>query len=294
MKKFLLISLLLIAGATKAENLKQGVLSNVTKLTTGTDRFENPKWSPDGSKIAYTNYGYNNLYVMNANGANKKCISTAEGVGFGYEWSNNSEQIFAADVRYTIESGRKVRKQALWSISIDGKSERLTEDVTRLNQVTKLSSKKYKSTRSSSSLQTVSFSCEPQGLYVVNQFGKKTLINEGPSFCPALSPDGKKVVFNHGNNVCVMNIDGTGKKVLDRGFNPVWANNSQIVYEQSKDDGHTYISSDLYIIGVNGVNKKALTKTSDKMEMCPAISPDGSKIVFTSFSDGQVYSADLK
>lgn len=294
MKKFLLISLLLIAGATKAENLKQGVLSNVTKLTTGTDRFENPKWSPDGSKIAYTNYGYNNLYVMNANGANKKCISTAEGVGFGYEWSNNSEQIFAADVRYTIESGRKVRKQALWSISIDGKSERLTEDVTRLNQVTKLSSKKYKSTRSSSSLHTVSFSCEPQGLYVVNQFGKKTLINEGPSFCPALSPDGKKVVFNHGNNVCVMNIDGTGKKVLDRGFNPVWANNSQIVYEQSKDDGHTYISSDLYIIGVNGVNKKAVTNTSDKMEMCPAISPDGSKIVFTSFSDGQVYSADLK
>ena len=77
MKKFLLISLLLIAGATKAENLKQGVLSNVTKLTTGTDRFENPKWSPDGSKIAYTNYGYNNLYVMNANGASKKCISTA-------------------------------------------------------------------------------------------------------------------------------------------------------------------------------------------------------------------------
>lgn len=294
MKKFLLISLLLIAGATKAENLKQGVLSNVTKLTTGTDRFENPKWSPDGSKIAYTNYGYNNLYVMNANGANKKCISVAEGVGFGYEWSNNSEQIFAADVRYTIESGRKVRKQALWSISIDGTTERLTEDVTRLSQVTKLSSKKYKSTRSALASQKVSFSCEPQGLYVVNQFGKKTLINEGPSFCPALSPDGKKVAFNHGNNVCVMNIDGTGKTVLDRGFNPVWANNSQIVYEQSKDDGHTYISSDLYIIGVSGAGKKALTNTSDKMEMCPAISPDGSKIVFTSFNDGQVYSADLK
>ena len=294
MKKFLLISLLLITGAAKAETVKQGVLSNVTRLTTGTERYENPRWSPDGSKIAFTNYGYNNLYVMNSNGANKKCISTAEGVGFGYEWANDSEQIFAADVRYTVESGRKVRKQALWSISIDGITERLTEDVTRLSQVTKLSSKKYKSTRSALASQKVSFSCEPQGLYVVNQFGKKTLINEGPSFCPALSPDGKKVAFNHGNNVCVMNIDGTGKTVLDRGFNPVWANNSQIVYEQSKDDGHTYISSDLYIIGVSGAGKKVLTNTSDKMEMCPAISPDGSKIVFTSFNDGQVYSADLK
>ena len=112
MKKFLLISLLLITGAAKAETVKQGVLSNVTRLTTGTERYENPRWSPDGSKIAFTNYGYNNLYVMNSNGANKKCISTAEGVGFGYEWANDSEQIFAADVRYTVESGRKVRKQA--------------------------------------------------------------------------------------------------------------------------------------------------------------------------------------
>ena len=91
-----------------------------------------------------------------------------------------------------------------------------------------------------------------------------------------------------------MNIDGTGKRVLDRGFNPYWVGNAQVVYEQSTDDGHTYTSSDLYIIGVNGTNKKALTSTADRMEMCPAVSADGSKIVFTSYNDGQVYCATLK
>ena len=48
------------------------------------------------------------------------------------------------------------------------------------------------------------------------------------------------------------------------------------------------------MINIDGSGKKALTATSDRIEMCPSISPDGKKIVFCSFSDGQIYSADLK
>lgn len=288
------MSMILIPGMMTAETVKEGILTNVTRLTNDAAKYENPQWSPDGTKIAFTNFGYNNLYVMDSNGKNKKQISSDSGVGFGYEWSRDSQEILATDLRYTNVLGKRMRNQALWSISISGKKVRLTPDVKRMNQVTKIKCAKYKSSRRAGKQQKVTFSCEPEGLFVVDAFGNKTLINQGASFCPSLSPNGKMVAFNHGNNVCVMNIDGSNKKVLSQGFNPVWANNSQIVFEQSKDDGHTYISSELYIMNINGTAKKALTNTPDVIELCPSISPDGTKIVYTSFSDGQVYSADLK
>ena len=122
--------------------------------------------------------------------------------------------------------------------------------------------------------------------------GNKKLINAGASFCPALSPDGKKVAFNQMDDVCVMNIDGTGKVVIGRGFNPCWANNSQIVFERTTDDGHTYTSGELYLATIDGASIKQIT-SSNLIEMQPQISPDGNKIVFTSFSDGQIYVADF-
>jgi len=96
------------------------------------------------------------------------------------------------------------------------------------------------------------------------------------------------------DDVCVMNIDGTGKRILGRGFNPSWANNSQIVFEKTTDDGHVYTSGELYMINVDGTNHKQLTKTGNRIEMNASVSPDGTKVAFVSFSDGQVYVADLK
>ena len=290
-------------------------MEGVKQLTNDNARYENPQWSPDGRYIAFTNYGYDNLYVMNADGSAQHRVSDKKGIGFRFQWSIDSREILGTDISRNLVAGKQVRRQAAWAFSLDGKAERLTQDVARMTpaawRYTTAGVKKVMSLdapavernehvatafvkRAASKANNTSFICDPEGLWVVDAQGNKKLINAGPSFCPALSPDGTRVVFNHVNNVCVMNIDGTGKRVLDRGFNPCWVGNAQVVYEQSTDDGHTYTSSDLYIIGVNGTNKKALTSTADRMEMCPAVSADGSKIVFTSYNDGQVYCATLK
>ena len=315
MKQVLCLIALLFCLPISAQQLKEGRLEGVKQLTNDNARYENPQWSPDGRYIAFTNYGYDNLYVMNADGSAQHRVSDKKGIGFRFQWSIDSREILGTDISRNLVAGKQVRRQAAWTFSLDGKAERLTQDVARMTpgawRYTTAGVKKVMSLdapavernehvatafvkRAASKANNTSFICDPEGLWVVDAQGNKKLINAGPSFCPALSPDGTRVVFNHVNNVCVMNIDGTGKRVLDRGFNPCWVGNAQVVYEQSTDDGHTYTSSDLYIIGVNGTNKKALTSTADRMEMCPAVSADGSKIVFTSYNDGQVYCATLK
>lgn len=300
-----------------AQSLKQGTISNVIRLTNDGVSYENPRWAPDGSKIAFTEYGFNGLFVMNPNGSGKTKLAGDNGIGFMYQWSADSYEILVRDIRYEQQYGEPKRCQAAWSIDMTGKKTRLTEDVSRMDQVawryspngdkkvisldakviahptTKLS-KSLASSLSNKESSNISLLVNAEGLSVINARGVKTLINDKPSFCPALSPDGKRIVFNELNDIYIINIDGSGKRRLTNGFNPVWVNNSQIIFEVSTDDGHVYTSSDLYMMNVNGTGFKALTATTDKMEMCPSVSPDGSKIVFISHNDGQIYSADLK
>ena len=155
-------------------------------------------------------------------------------------------------------------------------------------------SKALASQLSNNKYANTSFIADFEHLYIVDAFGNKKVLNVGPSFCPALSPDGKKVVFNQMDDICVINIDGTGKRVLGRGFNPSWVNNNQIIYELTEDNGHIYTAGELYLMNVNDKSIKKLTATSNLIEMNACVSPDGNKVIFTSFTDGQIYIADFK
>ena len=317
MKKILLMTAALVIGGQllAAQSTKSGVLSNVTRLTNDYIKYENPRWSPDGKKIAFTQFGYDGLYIMNANGSEKKQILTSSGVGYMFHWSADSKEILVRDTRW--ENDGTKRAHAAWAIeATTGTTTRLSQDAEYMQpaawrytngvksivapdtkvlkaNLTPLSSTMAK-TLAGDKLINTSFITDFEHLYIVDALGNKRVLNEGPSFCPALSPDGKKVVFNQMDDICIINVDGTGKKILGRGFNPTWVNNSQIVFEKTEDDGHEYTAGELYIMNADGSNVKALTATSNRIEMNPCISPDGNKIVFTSFTDGQIYVADFK
>lgn len=319
MKKILL-SLAVVALATStitAQAQKNGQLTNVKRLTNDVEKYENPRWSPDGTKIAFTKEGYDGLYVMNANGSNKEALITSSGVGYMFQWSADSKEILVRDTRWEEQNGNIKRLHAAWAVNAtSGTTTRLSYDAEYMQpaawrytngvktiaapdtKIMKASltplNKTMAKSLSNNALANTSFITDFEHLYIVDAMGNKRVLNVGPSFCPTLSPDGSKVMFNQMDDICIINADGTGKKVLGRGFNASWLNNNQIIFEKTEDDGHVYTAGELYIMNIDGTNLKALTSTSNLIEMNANVSPDGNKVIFTSFTDGQIYIADLK
>lgn len=108
----------------------------------------------------------------------------------------------------------------------------------------------------------------------------------------SLSPDGQKVAFfAAGKGIYIVNLKGEVLSKLGNYEIPRWLNNSYLVAQNAKDDGHQYISSQIMLIKADGSYKKELTPATS-MTMQPTVAQGAGKIVYTTI-DGNLFEMEL-
>ncbi len=315
MKKAVFIILLIIIALTSAASAGWKVTKKPVKLIGGDGKyFMHPCWSPDGAMIAFTESNYQGLWMMKADGTEARQITDEMAAGFGFEWAAYANALISRVAKYE----KRRRYNAVKLFDLETNEARLLTDyrtlMPGLPHWADADQKVYMYNRNkleifdsglkpavlmnSAVSRQIQFLKEDKiaigdiatGAYkVFEPFKGQPCLNLTPS------PDRQKVAFEvMGGNLYVMSAEGTGIVDLGQGHRPQWSPDSEhLIYMITKDDGHKFLESDLYIIHRDGREKTQLTFTNDKLEMNPSWSVDGKKIAFDVMLEGAIYVLEI-
>lgn len=287
-----------------------------TKIAGGNGEFfMAPKYSPDGSKIAFTQPRYRGLWVMDVDNGEVEQITDEESAGFRFSWSADSESILARVSRYEALH----RYTAIKIFNVTDRSETVVTDYRRnITGVPQWSAGEEAiiiNTRQGPEVQPSPRSTEVN----VNQNRENDLqaftldesiaihdavtsdiqsiqpLGEASYINVTLSPDKSKIAFELvGGNMYVMNADGSDIIDLGHGHRPQWSPDGEyIVYMVTEDDGHNYTASDIYAVRNDGTGETRITDDPARLFMNPSWSPDGEHIVFNDMGDGNIYTIQI-
>ena len=195
-------------------------------------------WSPDGRKLAFVgnSSGRLDVYVVNADGSGLRRLTRVSWVGFS--WSPDGRRMaFVKRVRCDWKCGRN---SELWLMNADGSRQR------RVVQGEQISAAPTWS---------------PDG---------QTLMYES-SYRP--SPSNPKLKYWWLSELFRVNVDGSGKRRLAYGAQPVWSpDGKQVLFV-----GRRNSSADLWIMNADGTGQRRLTATPGYGERSFAWSPERAK-----------------
>jgi len=225
--------------------------SSQMRITNTTSAEYSPRWSPDGSILAYRSKG--SIYIVNIInlaygevGEPQLFISMA---GASYEWTPDGRIIFDSSVSGNWD---------IYLVDMDGNN---------LVNITNKTQNEYDPDVSPDGSTIVYV--EGMNLYTMNIDGsnRRQISDTHNDFAPAWSPDGSKIALissqtgQQNLDICIVDTNGTNRRwvavspYLDE-F-PSWSpDGSKITYECDKDH-----KEKIYVINTDGTNATQLTNT---------------------------------
>jgi len=253
-----------------------------------------PKFTPDGKTILLTSENYTGLKALNLETKKVNQLTSAAGAGWNTVISDDSKSVCYQEI--DITDNNPIGFTTFYSRSLASQEvEQLTPPVAKSDVRPPLGLLKSKAAIKSPVLVYI----DEDVKLVIEKDGRKTVVTpngaEEAYIWPALSPDGKKIVYTVASLEKTFICDLSGKILADLGRLHAcqWLNNDWVVGMDDKDDGHVLLSSNLVAVSADGKVKQDLTPVKGKLvAMYPATSPAGDKIAFNT-PDGELYIMDV-
>jgi Tol biopolymer transport system component len=248
--------------------------SGLVNLTHSPGDDYDPMWSRDGQRLAFTSHrtGDDETYVMNADGSQVRRVTRSRGDDENPSWLQDGR-------RLVISSQRSGKLAQIFVVRIsDGRAVRLTHE------------KLYDGwAQASPDGRWIAYSAEPrlnsQGdLIVMRADGtQRRRITHGyrDDSYPAWAPDSRRLVYQRGYTLWLIDRDGRHNRSLVEGSNPSWARDGTIFYDNS-----TSGNDELGVVDPAGGPLRLLTEAPDSKDVEPFWSPDGADLLFESDRTG--------
>lgn len=255
------------------------------------ERGSNPRWSPDGTKLAYINE-YDNLVIVDSDGTGEtRLVPDVRGL---LEWSPDGKVIAYTPTGYepallihvdtksrselTGKHGEAVRWAPIGNkVAFMELGDLVVAYVTDAGEVEEVVpvhqkfavhvSRYYWSPDGERILYSTWGSGRPEdfGYFIANigtggtyHFGRD---KSNAMTTPRWAPDGKRLVFTMDDDVCVINADGTGEIKVGEGTDPSWSPDwTRIAYQFTDRFGKEVFGEYIYVVNPDGTGNTRLTE----------------------------------
>lgn len=305
MRNIFIMLLIFISSGFSQEIFKVKAIKTLVIPSESGAVFMNPKWAPDGQKIALTSANYRGIWIYELQTGQLDQITDEISAGFGFSWSSNSQYILARVSRFDNNRGMSAVK--VFNLT-QNEDFYLTNYRQRMPDVPKWTpgndrvifyngnQMEYIDTSFDKVTNESQFIC-----YAISDkiFLENTITGEKTEFQPfpgaiymnlSLAPDDHHVAFEvYGGNCFVLNLETTGVTDLGPGNYPMWSPDGKyVVYMITHDDGYRYTASDIFISDIEGTFFQNLTSEIDQIAMYPCWSPVENKIAYSTYNLGTI------